>query len=155
MATITEQKQSAATSNPFGRVSFAWPKYDSVYPDARGGGKSTKMLMFTVPLSGCGLSVDGSIYMRLKVTDTGHEIQASASTPKALSGDKASTDAFLAHIENSAMKWAEYDAAWGAAESRLTGVKVESTAKVVRPNMAPRLVKAVPTALPTSAPAVN
>lgn len=149
----TTSSSNVAVVNPFGRVSFAWPKYDTVYPDARGGGKSYKMLTFAVPFVGCGLVVDGAIYMRLKTTDTGYEITAGASLPKQLSGNKADSDAFLAHVENSAIRWAEYESAWAAAEAKLTGAKVDKPKGIMsRPDMAPRLVKQLAPVAPVAAP---
>lgn len=144
MASIkTDVAKTETIVDAFGRVSFSWPKQDAVYPDRFGGGKSTKLLLFTVPLNGTGLVADGSIYMRLKVTDTGHELVPSASVPKALSGPKEATDRFLAHVENAAIEWPDYDKAFIAASDRLLGVKTAPTASgpAVRPNMVPRLVK--------------
>lgn len=131
----------------YGPVSLSWPKNDQTYEDRfGGGGRSTKMILYSVTVPAIGLTLEGSIYARLKPLKdgTGHEIVPDASIPKAVSfTDADSKTAFLAHVETAAIAWAGFDKAYDNAVNRLTGVKAPTVAgKVERPVMAPRLVKA-------------
>jgi hypothetical protein len=106
------------------------------------GRKSIAVVRCLVPISGIGMKLDATLWGQLVTKSDGTEITFSASLPKGIKASSAADrDRFLAHVENSCVRWAGYEKATAAAEAELLGMRP----KVAKgdPAARPRLVKQV------------
>lgn len=124
------------------------PQYGAVECEVTGasvsekyGRKSIATIKCIVPIPALGLRIEATIWGGLQVKSDGTEITFAASMPKGIRAmDAASKDRFLAHVENSAVRWAGYDKATGAAERELLGQKPVAVAgEVGRPKLVKRV----------------
>lgn len=122
------------------------PQWGPVECSAAGGSVSEKYgrkfiaaIKCLVPIPALGVVVETAMFGNLKVTAEETSVTFTASLPKSIKALNAeSRDRFLAHVENSAAKWKDYEKVTDDAASELLGRKRKSVA-----GERPRLVKQV------------
>lgn len=104
----TDRASRAARLPPskFGVVVFAIPDSQYVNAGRFGGGKSTALCDFVVPVPFIGMSIQSRIYARLDVQASGDRVKFDVSLPKGIKAQSPSHKAdFIAHVEAAAADW--------------------------------------------------
>jgi hypothetical protein len=145
--------KTPAVAQPFGKVRFGIPANRTV--SDKWGRVSVIMLDAIVSIIGTGLHIKTAIYANLERKSDGAEISASAYLPKKVLGVdvEGAADAFLAHVENAAVKFPGYDDAFNAATSALLGFadpSLKQPTTLAKSAPRPKLVR--PASMATKAP---
>lgn len=147
-----QSNQQAAIARAAAKLA---PQYGDVECEVTGasvyekfGRKSIAAIKCVVPIPALGIRVETTIWGSLVVKPDGTEITFAAAMPKGIkASDSVSKDRFLAHVENSAVRWSGYVKATEAAERELLGQKAAVIAgEAVRPKLVKRVKLATETA---------
>jgi len=145
---------AAPKPNPIGNIVVQLADSDGVYPDARSGGKSTKVVECMVELPDAGIKIPSAIYARYTPTAGGSEVEFQASFPRGCKAvDAFAKNEFLARVEAAAAQWPGWDTATEAAMMRLGLRTSTASARPSGQTERPRLVKSIqPIAAPATQP---